>query len=1110
MKFGSLQVRTPDGAARDYPIDLPSIIVGRADGNGIVIDDLSISRRHARLVIESGRLLIEDLGSAAGTFVGGHRIDPGVPNLVEGDQPVRFGDVQVQFVPAPPISASEAETTPGASADGASMEPVEEAPSAAIRVTVVSPATAVEPGGAVFATATIQNRGRVVDLVTIGVTGVPTTWVTFSQSTLALVPGTRETITLVFQPPVSSEALAGEYDFGVVVNSGEHEREGVAFGKLTILPFESTELHLSPIRSKRDFVLSAKNNGNAFATYTLGGIDDEGRFLFDFDAPAIELQPGHERRVPLRVRNKKRQWFGRPTAAPLRVIATPTTGATTAVEAPGQLLIQPPLERWKMPVIVTLFIALLALAGWLSWVYRDRMPAWIPWSTKEDSTAVAPGNPEAAYAGVHMCDKSQEDREKALAKATPLAGTSGAPLFAQNNPAWAKDEYAKAGDPEFGPDWCGTTIEQCGCAMTSVTTIMALFNILTMPDGSELTPQAVNAWFNGDARKTSRGWVSRGYIYGDVIWTAANELSGQIAKQRPGTPTIRFAGFGPGTEEEIRSELQAGRPLVLEVPGHYIAAVGLDGDKILINDPYYADRRTLDAYKGKVKGSVHFEPSSDLSGVVITVPKDLRVRVLDSQGKVVGSLNTDPATAPAPVGIQGAYLNSRNAWRDPTCVESPPPAGAGTTSIFLPGTKDDYRIEVLNPGQGGTSVSIHSYDQDGNLTVETRDATGPSVIGMSYDPTKAGVQLQVIQGATPVPEGTGTPTSGTPTLPTGGGGTGGGNGVITNPSPTTPPSPAASPTATRTPAPTPTPVPPANVTVKCDVVYTPAPPTAGVTCTGTVTGTATTTRWAVNGLPAPVPAGSTAFSTTFTQDTSVTIEMTACNITVCKTGSTGVVVKFTSPTPTPSGTPVPGTPTPAPTTPPVGPPSSVTISCSYSPAGAQVQVDCATSFNEAYNTITWETTGGASPASSAGGAKHFTTFAPNGSSITVTATVCLGSACTVSNTAVVNSGGGPTPVNSVQTTVLSASICGSNPGTSDVTIYVYFDSWVGGDPVPTGSVAFFIEGNLAGTASIDPQEPLAVLMTPVSYIETTFMAQYAGDANWTPATLTCTFNASPP
>ena len=42
----------------------------------------------------------------------------------------------------------------------------------------------------------------------------------------------------------------------------------------------------------------------------------------------------------------------------------------------------------------------------------------------------------------------------------------------------------------------------------------------------------------------------------------------------------------------------------------------------------------------------------------------------------------------------------------------------GTTTIFLPGNKEDYRIEVLNPSAGGTSVAIHSYDQNGNGAVQ--------------------------------------------------------------------------------------------------------------------------------------------------------------------------------------------------------------------------------------------------------------------------------------------------------------------------------------------------------------------------------------------------------
>ncbi|MCC6960467.1 MAG: FHA domain-containing protein [Dehalococcoidia bacterium] len=1110
MKFGSLQVRTPDGDSQEFPLDLPSLVVGRADGNGIVIDDLSVSRRHARIVIESGHLLIEDLGSAAGTFVDGHRIDPHTTNIVEDTQSLRFGDVQAQFFPAPAI-ATEGDQ-PAVGPDGAPLEAIEEAPSAAIRIQVTSPLTPVEPGGAAFATAVIQNRGRVVDLVTLGITGIPAAWVTFSQNTLAIVPGTRENVSIIIQPPVSPDSLAGEYDFGVVVNSGEHEREGVDFGKLVVEPFEATTLSVAPVRSRRDFNLTAKNNGNALVSYTLSGLDDEGAFLYDFPSPSIELPPGREVRVPFRVRKRSRKLFGRTTAQPYRIIATPAAGGTTTADSPGQLLVQPPLERWKWPLALLLLLAALAIAFWISWIYRDQIPTWIPWSTK--TTAAAAGNPEAAYAGVHMCDKSQEERDKSLAKVKPLpAGSTGAPLFAQNNPAWAKETYAKADDPEFGPDWCGTTIEQCGCAMTSVATVMAIFNILTMPDGSQLTPETVNAWFNEDARKTSRGWVSRGYIYGDVIWTAANELSGQIAKSKPGSPTLRFAGFGVGSDEEIRSELQAGRPIVLEVPGHYIAAVGLDGDKILINDPYYADRKTLDAYKGKVKSSVKFEPSSDLAAVAITVPKDLRVRITDKQGKIVGSLNTDETTSPAPVGIDGAYLSSRDAWRDPTCVESPPPTGAGTTTIFLPGNKDDYRIEVVNPSSGGTSVAIHSYDQDGQASVETRDSTGLSVIGMSYDPAKSGVDLQVIQGTPPGSATTPAGASGTPTLP-GGGVPGGGGNVIPNPSATTP-TPGVTPSATPTkkPVPTPTPVPPAAVTVKCDVVYQASPPSAGVTCTGSVTGTSTTTRWSINGLPAPVPPGSTAFSTTFTTDTAATVEMTACNVTVCKTGSTPVVVKFSTPTPTPSGTPVPGTPTPTPTIAVAGPPPTVNVTCLATPSGSGNQIDCTTSFVEAYNTILWTTTGPASPTSDFSGAKYFTTYGPATGTITVQAQVCYNSVCTTSNVASVQLGQVPPPPPSPMVSVIDSDLCGIqidpfNPATISGVVA----NWDSSKPIPTGTMTWVANGNPIGSQSLVPGENVAYLT--ITYGQVGFgiplTVQYSGDPNWLSGSMSCQFDASPP
>ncbi|MCZ2111523.1 MAG: FHA domain-containing protein [Dehalococcoidia bacterium] len=186
MKYGLLRVVTSDGRSRDYLIDLPSLIVGRADGNSIVIDDLSVARRHARLTIDSGHLLVEDLGSAEGTFVGGHRIPANAPSLVEANEDVRFGEVGVQYF-APEALQPEPGAAP-VSEEARLAEPVAELPEF-IRANLAVPPQPIEAGSTpAIAYLTVHNRGRVVDELTVEVLDLPPEWVRISQPRLAVMP----------------------------------------------------------------------------------------------------------------------------------------------------------------------------------------------------------------------------------------------------------------------------------------------------------------------------------------------------------------------------------------------------------------------------------------------------------------------------------------------------------------------------------------------------------------------------------------------------------------------------------------------------------------------------------------------------------------------------------------------------------------------------------------------------------------------------------------------------------------------------------------------------------------------------------------------------------
>ncbi len=783
MKFGTLRVALLTGETREFPLELPSVLVGRGEGVTILLDDFSISRRHARLTVDSGRLMVEDLASASGTFIDGERATPNVRYLVDEGARLRFGDLEASYFPPPPAEAATASTGD----DAETFSPT------GLHVALVSPAVAIDPGRQATATLTVTNRGRVVDTVTVEVTDLPPEWYTIETTQSSLLPGAHLDVQVTLHPPRRHDSLAGHYDFTVRVNSQEHQRDAIAIGSFEVLPFESFGLAFEAIRSGRNFRLVAENRGNEPARYALEGRDDEQAFRYQFDAPVVQLDPGQKQVVALRVR-RPRQLLGPKIALPFEVVGTAATGSQ--VHARGQLSVDPPLQKFRMPAMFTLAALVLGVTALGILILTD-------------GESVQTAGAEDEYAGVHLCDEEdaagkQAEKNEEAASAAPntaatVAGTfdggrpifgqtdaNGAPFFAQSDPRWGSVEYARSTELPAGKDWCGTTISQCGCAMTSVAVMLALYNVVKLPDGQPLTPQSLNAWFNGDARRTERGWVSRGYIYGDVIWTAANELSGEIARTNPGTPTVRFVRTGSGSEDEIRAELRAGRPIILEVPGHWIAAVGLDGDTILINDPFYRDRTTLDAYKGKVRSSVLYETSSDLSAVVLTAPADVKFRVTDRQGRVVSTGEAADGGTGEPVNqIPGASFSAHRAWRDPTCIEKAPPADAGTNQITLPGSRDDYTIEILGTGDQTGSIAIHTYGRDGSGSLATIEGQEGTTAELGFDPNAPQPTIRVPNGG----DATTTPTPDS-------GGEGGGPGDET---PTPAPAPSATPTPTGTP-----------------------------------------------------------------------------------------------------------------------------------------------------------------------------------------------------------------------------------------------------------------------------------------------------------------------
>lgn len=78
---------------REVPLSEGETILGRDHLAGVCIHSEKISRRHARLVVERERIVLEDLGSKNGTHFRGKRIAAPV-NLADGDE-FRIGSTTV-------------------------------------------------------------------------------------------------------------------------------------------------------------------------------------------------------------------------------------------------------------------------------------------------------------------------------------------------------------------------------------------------------------------------------------------------------------------------------------------------------------------------------------------------------------------------------------------------------------------------------------------------------------------------------------------------------------------------------------------------------------------------------------------------------------------------------------------------------------------------------------------------------------------------------------------------------------------------------------------------------------------------------------------------------
>ena len=74
MDMAKLILKFRDATLQEIPLTKPAITIGRVDKNDIKIENLAVSRQHAKILQDGDRYIMEDLNSLNGTFVNEKRV----------------------------------------------------------------------------------------------------------------------------------------------------------------------------------------------------------------------------------------------------------------------------------------------------------------------------------------------------------------------------------------------------------------------------------------------------------------------------------------------------------------------------------------------------------------------------------------------------------------------------------------------------------------------------------------------------------------------------------------------------------------------------------------------------------------------------------------------------------------------------------------------------------------------------------------------------------------------------------------------------------------------------------------------------------------------------
>ena len=281
---------------------------------------------------------------------------------------------------------------------------------------------------------------------------------------------------------------------------------------------------------------------------------------------------------------------------------------------------------------------------------------------------------------------------------TPTPINLNVPSLKQTSSPWGSQLYDNA------ISWArrsSRTISSWGCALTSATMILNYYGLNLLPSGTTLDPGSLNTWLKSQAD----GYIGNGF----VNWLAISRLS-KLAKSINGITdfdALEYERKWTSDLEVLKNDIKDLKPDIVEEPGHFVVARGIDDDVININDPYF-DRQTLADYSNIFLSLGTYNPTStDLSYIMLVTGPDVTINSKDESLNNVGESF-----------IKQAMVNDIN----------PNEANSPIKILYIPKPeKQNYELSLSSSNNQLNSFKTYLYNKDGTVRI----LDGKALLGLN-------------------------------------------------------------------------------------------------------------------------------------------------------------------------------------------------------------------------------------------------------------------------------------------------------------------------------------------------------------------------------------------